>query len=228
MRWLDLAFLHWPVDARRLRPLLPAGITLDTFDGHAWIGIVPFRMTGIRHRCFAPVPGLSAFEELNVRTYVTRNGRPGVWFFSLDAANALAVFGARRTFFLRYFRARMSCNAPVEHQISYQSVRCHRGEPPARFVAQYHATGDAFHAAPGSLEHFLVERYCLYSVDPAGRILRGDIHHAPWALQRGEVDLRVNTMVEPLGIALSREPALVHVARRVDAVAWTLVDDGSG
>jgi hypothetical protein len=224
MRWLDLAFLHWPVPASRLRPLLPAGVALDTFDGAAWIGIVPFRMTGIRHRLLAPVPGLSAFHELNVRTYVTCGGKPGVWFFSLDAANALAVFGARRTFYLRYYRARMRSSTSAAGAISFDSVRTHRGEPPARLVARYRAVGEAFSAEPGSLEHFLIERYCLYSVDPAGRILRGDIHHRPWSLQRGEAELPVNTMTEPLGIRLPPEPALVHVAHRTDAFAWALVE----
>jgi uncharacterized protein YqjF (DUF2071 family) len=223
MQWLDLAFLHWPVPADQLRRLLPAGIELDTFDNTAWIGIVPFRMAGIRHRLFAPVPGLSAFHELNVRTYVKCNGKPGVWFFSLDAANPLAVFGARRTFHLRYYHARMHSSASSDGAIAYESVRTHRGEPPARFVGGYRAAGDVFRTVPGSLEHFLTERYCLYAVDPTGQILRGDIHHGPWPLQRGEADLSVNMMTHPLGIALPDEPPLVHVAHRIDAVAWTLV-----
>jgi uncharacterized protein YqjF (DUF2071 family) len=223
MRWLDLAFLHWRVPADQLRRLLPAGVELDTFDGNAWIGIVPFRMTGIRHRLLAPVPGLCAFHELNVRTYVTRDGKPGVWFFSLDAANPLAVFGARRTFHLRYFHARMRSAASPDGTIAYESVRTHRGEPPARFVGGYRATSDVLRAAPRTLEHFLTERYCLYCVDPTGRILRGDIHHAPWPLRRAKAELSVNTMTCPLGIELPDELPIVHVAHKIDAFAWTLI-----
>src|SRR5688572_9071745 len=166
MRWLDLAFLHWPVPAGQLRRLLPRGVELDAFGGDAWIGVVPFRMTGIRHRLFAPVPGLSAFHELNVRTYVTRNGRPGVWFFSLDAACGVAVRVARRTFHLRYYHAAMRSRASADGTIDYESVRTHRGEPPAKFVARYRPVGDVFRATRGTLEHFLAERYCLYVVDP--------------------------------------------------------------
>src|SRR5687768_12771604 len=149
MRWLDLAFLHWPAAAEPLRRLLPRGVELDTFDGDAWIGVVPFRMTGIRHRLFAPVPGLSAFHELNVRTYVTHKGKPGVWFFSLDAASAFAVRVARRTFHLRYYHARMMSRASTDGTIAYESVRTHRGEPPAKFVASYRPVGNVFHATPG-------------------------------------------------------------------------------
>ena len=223
MRWHDVAFLHWPVPADQLQRLLPPGVELETFDGTAWLGIVPFRMTGIRHRLFAPVPGMCAFHELNVRTYVTRDGKPGVWFFSLDAANALAVFAIRRKVHLRYFHARMGSTESADGAIRYTSERTHAGEPPARFEGSYGAVGETFRAAPQTLEHFLTERYCLYSVDCSGGILRGDIHHTPWPLQRGEADLSVNTMACPLGIELPAKPALVHVARRIDAVAWSLV-----
>jgi uncharacterized protein YqjF (DUF2071 family) len=216
--------VQWTGPAEQVRRLLPSGVELDTLDREAWIGIVPFRMTGIRHRLLAPVPGLCAFHELNVRTYVKRNGKAGVWFFSLDAANPLAVFGARRTFHLRYFHARMRSAAPSpDGEVTYESVRTHRGEPPARFVGRYCGAGDVFRATPGTLDHFLTERYCLYAVDPAGRILRGDIHHAPWPLRRGEAELSVNTMTCPLGLELPDVKPLVHVVHRVDAVAWTLV-----
>ena len=223
MRWLDLAFLHWPVPADQVRRLLPPGVELDTFDGDAWIGLVPFRMNGIRHRLFAPVPGLCAFHELNVRTYVTRDGKPGVWFFSLDAANPFAVLAARRTFHLRYFHARMRSTTSGGGIIKYESVRAHPGELPARFIGGYRPTGDVLSTSRGTLEHFLTERYCLYCVDPTGCILRGDIHHSPWRLRRAEAELCANTMTCPLGIELPDARPLVHVADRIDAVAWRLV-----
>ena len=106
--WHDLLFAHWPIDASHLRPLIPAALEIDKFQGEAWIGVVPFRMSGVRLRATPALPTLSAFPELNVRTYVTHGGKPGVWFFSLDAANAIAVSVARAWFHLPYFNARMT------------------------------------------------------------------------------------------------------------------------
>jgi uncharacterized protein len=140
MRWHELLFIHWPVPAGSLRPLIPAGLELETFDGAAWLGVVPFRMSGCRVRGLPPVPGLSAFPELNVRTYVSAEGKPGVWFFSLDAASWLAVRGARWLFHLDYFDARMSV-ARKGNEIDYRSTRTHRHARPAEFAARYRPTG---------------------------------------------------------------------------------------
>src|SRR5688500_5474109 len=123
MRWHELLFMHWPVPAAALRPLIPAGLELDTFDGSAWLGVVPFRMSGIRRRLLPPVPGTAAFPELNVRTYVTAGAKPGVWFFSLDAANRLAVRVARWTFHLPYYDATMSCTRDRAGEVAYRSTR---------------------------------------------------------------------------------------------------------
>src|SRR5262249_14421600 len=156
---------------------------LDTFDGSAWIGVVPFRMSGIRHRICPPVPGTSAFVELNVRTYVTAGGKAGVWFFSLDAASRLAVLGARWRLHLPYFDARVRCDRRTDGWIDYESRRTHRGAKPATFAARYRPTGPPTQSLPGTLEQFLTERYCLYSADPSGRCYRGEIAHIPWPLQ---------------------------------------------
>ena len=225
MRWHDLLFMHWPVPAAALRPLIPAGLDLDTFAGDAWLGIVPFRMTGIRHRVGPALPWLSAFAELNVRTYVTRGGRPGVWFFSLDAANPVAVRAARWRFHLPYFDARMAADpdGPAGDGVRYRSVRTHRGAAAAAFAARYRPTGPAHRAAAGTLEHWLTERYCLYAADARGGVHRGEIDHAPWPLQPAEAKVRRNTMADPLGVALPDGSApLLHFARRVDVVAWEL------
>lgn len=216
--WHDLLFAHWPVDAARLRPHIPADLQIDTFGGHAWLGIVPFSMGGVRLRWAPPLPGLSAFPELNVRTYVTAQDKPGVWFFSLDAASALAVAAARLWFHLPYFRARMRCRE-VDSRIEYESQRTHRGAPSAVFEARYRAVGQRFEASRGSLEHFLTERYCLYSA-VAGRIYRGEIHHPPWLLQAAEAQLTRNSMAEAAGLTLPAELPLLHFARRQDMVAW--------
>ena len=216
--WHDLLFAHWPVDAAILRSHIPADLAIDTFDGQAWLGIIPFSMTGVRLRWTPPVPGLSAFPELNVRTYVTAQGKPGVWFFSLDAASALAVAAARLSFHLPYFRARMQCTQ-ADGWIKYESHRTHRGAPSAVLEGKYRPTGERFEAPRGSLEHFLTERYCLYSA-ASGRIYRGEIHHPPWQLQAAEAHFTRNSMAEAAGLALPAEHPLLHFARRQDMVAW--------
>jgi uncharacterized protein YqjF (DUF2071 family) len=218
--WHDLLFAHWPVPAHRLRTLIHPALTLDTFDAQAWLGVVPFRMTGVRPRFVPPVPGLSAFAELNVRTYVVAGGKPGVVFFSLDAANGLAVTLARRFFYLPYFHARMSCAAEGD-AIRYASRRTHQGAPGAELRGRYGPTGPVALAVPGSLEHWLTERYCLYAEDPRGGLHRCEIHHDPWPLQPAQAEIEVNTMADPVGIPLAGPP-LLHFARRLDVVVWWL------
>jgi uncharacterized protein YqjF (DUF2071 family) len=176
-------------------------------------------MSGIRLRGLPPVPGTSAFPELNVRTYVRHGDKAGVWFFSLDATNALAVAVARRWFHLPYFRARMECRNDGE-RVLYAHERAHTGSPPAELGAQYGPTGPVELAERGTLEHWLTERYCLYAMDAGGRILRGDIHHVPWPLQRGEARIERCTMAAQIGIdRLEGEPHLLF-ARRLDVLIW--------
>ena len=219
--WSDLLFAHWPVAPAALRDLIPPGLTPETFDGDAWVGVVPFRMSGVRLRFSPAAPWLSAFPELNVRTYESDGERPGVWFYSLDAGNPVAVAVARRWYHLPYFRARMSVGpGPAAGWIAYRSVRTHRRAPPAVFRAGYHPTGTAFTAAPGSLEHWLVERYCLYAATPRGGLLRAEIDHSPWELQVAEAELETNTMATAAGIALPDRPPLLHFARRQAMVTW--------
>jgi uncharacterized protein YqjF (DUF2071 family) len=220
MRWRDLAFLHWPVTPDVLRPMIPASLTLDTFDGSAWVGVVPFRMEGVRLRGAPAVPTTGAFAEINVRTYVRTAGRAGVWFFSLDAASRLAVRGARFLYNLPYFDAEITVRSE-QGAIHYASTRVHRGAPAAAFLGRYHPVGDVYQAAPGTLDHFLVERYCLFMFDDRRGLGLLDIDHSPWPLQRGVVELSANTMVSPLGITLPRQQPLVHVVGALDVRAWT-------
>jgi uncharacterized protein YqjF (DUF2071 family) len=217
MLWSNLAFLHWPVDVDAIRPLIPRRLSIDTFDHTAWIGIVPFEMSQIALPGLPPIPGTAAFPELNVRTYVVCDGKPGVWFFSLDAANPLAVAVARRWYHLPYFHARMEAEPG-----SYRSVRVHRNAPSAEFDAHYEASGDAFTAVPGSLEHFLAERYCLYAANRRGDLFRGNVDHEPWTLRPGQVELRMNTMAKAAGIALPDKAPHVLIADPVGVRAGTL------
>ena len=219
--WHDLLFAHWPVDVAILRPHVPAKLEIDTFEGRAWVGVVPFSMTGVRLRWTPSLPWLSAFPEVNVRTYVTTQDRPGVWFFSLDAANVLAVVAARLSFHLPYFHARMRCEE-AEGWIRYASQRSHRGAPAADFAGRYRGAGEFFEPQRGTLAHFLTERYCLYSAASKGRVYRGEIHHPPWLLQPAEAQLMQNSMTEAAGLVLPDELPLLHFSRQQDMVAWPL------
>jgi uncharacterized protein YqjF (DUF2071 family) len=219
MSWSDLAFFHWPMSKATLRSQLPPGLGLDTFEDEAWIGVVPFRMADVRARLLPPVPTLTEFPELNVRTYVTAGGKPGVWFFSLDAASWLAVRGARTWFHLPYFDARMSI-ANESSGVHYESERSHRGAPAARFSGTYRASGDLLQASPGSLEHFLTERYCLYAADSGGRLYRSEIHHARWRLRAAESEFRMCDMTRIVEAELPDVAPLAHVAERIDVVGW--------
>ena len=219
MRWHDLLFMHWPVPYAALRPLIPPALALDTFDGAAWIGIVPFRMTGVRPRGLPALPRLSAFPELNVRTYVTTGGKPGVWFFSLDATNSVVVRLARTLFYLPYYDARMASKRCGD-RVHYSCQRTHRGAPPAVLQDHYRPIGRVSYAPPGTLAHWLTERYCLYAADGQGRVWRGDIHHARWPLQPAEADVQVNTLTQQIRLTLPDAPPLLHFARRQDVVGW--------
>ncbi|MDP9338968.1 MAG: DUF2071 domain-containing protein [Acidobacteriota bacterium] len=218
--WHDLLFAHWPIPLAAMRPLIPPQLELDVFAGQAWLGVVPFRMSGVKIRGVLGIRGFSPFPELNVRTYVVRDGHPGVWFFSLDAANALAVWGARRAFHLPYFQATMRCEEKAGW-IHYESTRQHRGALPASLRGQYRGVGETFTALPGTLEHFLTERYCLYTANRNGRIIRCDIHHPAWSLQLAELSFEENTMSAAAGISLAdQQPKLLHFARRQEVVVW--------
>jgi uncharacterized protein YqjF (DUF2071 family) len=219
--WDDLLFAHYRVPAEALARHVPQGLEIDQHDGSGWVGVTPFVITGLRLRGTVPLPSISTFPELNVRTYVTGEDKPGIWFFSLDTSSRLAVEGARRMYKLPYFQARMS----VERRsgaIVYASERTDGSG--RRFEGRYRPSGETFHAKPGSLEHFLTERYCLYAID-RGRLHRADIHHPPWPLQRAEAEIGVNTMA-PAGLELPPDRPLCHFAQRQDGLSWSLTGLG--
>jgi uncharacterized protein YqjF (DUF2071 family) len=218
--WHDLLFAHWPVDARDLQAHVPAGFPIDRFDGQAWIGVVPFHITNLAPRGVPSMPFISAFPELNVRTYVTLDGKPGVYFFSLDAGSAPAVAGARALFHLPYFTASM--DVEVERTTVRYRSRRNASLPTAHFDATYRPIGPVLAPVPGTLDYFLTERYCLYTVDRRARARRLQIHHPPWPLQPAEADVRVNTMADAAGIVLPSVAPRLHFAKRQDMVGWGL------
>jgi uncharacterized protein YqjF (DUF2071 family) len=218
--WYDLLFAHWALAPEMVRPLVPRPLQLDERDGRAWLGVTPFVVGGLRSRGMPPLPWLSRFAELNVRTYVTYGGRPGIYFFSLDAARLAAVFAARRGYRLPYFHAKMSARRSGS-SVHYESKRIDSSGPPARLRARYGPSGPRLAIQDGSLERWLSERYCLYAVDERGRALRGEIHHSPWPLQPARATVEVNTMASPLGIELGPDP-LLHYSSRQDVLIWSL------
>lgn len=215
--WNDLLFLHWPVPANSLRPLIPAPLDVQEFSGTAWLAVTPFWMSGVG---FAnrPFPlGLSRFPELNVRTYVRFEDRPGVWFFSLDAGSRLGVLGGRWLYGLPYVYARMRRERQGD-QVTYDSMR------PAGvgFAARYGPAAPPEPSLPGSLEHWLTERYCLYTVRGRERLYRAEIHHRPWPLQRAAAELSRNDMAGIHGIRADGPPALLHFSRELEVIVWSL------
>ncbi len=217
--WHHLLFVHWEVPVEPLRALLPAGLELDTFHGRAYVGLVPFTMRGVRPRGLPSVPWLSNFHETNVRTYVHRGGRdPGVWFFSLDAANPAAVALGRAWFGLPYHHARMCVEVDdlgaAGPALTYVSERVRAAAGPTLAEVRARVIGPVEPAEPGSLEDFLAERYVLYSTHRDG-LRRGRVHHTPYPLRRAALDTLDETLLAASGIRRPDDEPLVHYASGV-------------
>ena len=227
-RWNHLLFAHWRLEPGEIGRLLPDGLTVDTFDGHAWVGVVPFGMDRVRLRRMPEVPGTGTFPELNLRTYVRERGSnlAGVYFFSLDAGNPLAVAFARLAFHLPYYwaRMRMDCaktelsSHDLRPEIRYRSER-YFASPRVRFRARYRSLGEP---SSGPVEQFLTARYNLYTTDRRGNLLRGQIHHLPWPLERAEAEFELNELPRAHGITLPNEPPLLHYSRELAVYVWAL------
>jgi uncharacterized protein len=215
--WNNLLFAHRPLPHGAVRPLVPSVLPLDTFDGECWVAVTPFYMTGVRPRLVPTTPGISAFPELNVRTYVTFGGKAGVYFFSLDAASRLAVWAARASFHLPYFFARMQ----VRERDGWLDYRSSRVGDSARLGARYRPTKPVAMRSPGTLEHWLTERYCLYTV-LHGSVYRAEIHHEQWPLQDAEAEIEENTMTAAAGIRLPEIAPLLHFAKKLEVLIWPL------
>jgi uncharacterized protein YqjF (DUF2071 family) len=217
-RWNDLLFLHYSIEPSALRLLVPDVLTLDTYEGRAWLSITPFWLDHLRPHGAPLLPVISQFAELNVRTYVSFGGKPGVYFFSLDAGSLSAVWGARVFYRLPYWKASMKVKGRGGTKIEYASKREH-GPKPAVFRGSYGPTSAPAHAVPGSIRHFLCERYCLYAFNRK-RLYRGEIHHLPWDLQEARCEIEENTMALAAGITLPPQPDLVNFSRELKVLVW--------
>jgi uncharacterized protein YqjF (DUF2071 family) len=229
-RWNDLLFAHWPMPVSEIDALLPEDLEADVFQGSAWLGVVPFWMDKIQLRGLPPIPGAREFPELNLRTYVRdrHTGTPGVYFLSLDAGNLLAVMVARSVFHLPYFWAQMSIKplkvqAGGEREFSFYSRRLLSGKQ-VKFVARYRGLGPTrklVQSRAGTIEYFLTERYCLFTTDPLGRLLRANIHHVPWPLEDAEADIEQNDLPWQFGLRLPNTKPLLHYSRHLAVYVWS-------
>jgi uncharacterized protein YqjF (DUF2071 family) len=223
MRWHDLLFAHWPIPAATLRPMIPPELEIDTFDGSAWLGLVPFRMSEVGPAGGPTPPILGRFGEVNVRTYVRYGDRVGIWFFSLDAASILTVIGARTWFHLPYRLAAVSCRAGDNGSVIYRSRRALAGPATARLTASYRPTGPIEVPAPGSLNAFLTDRPSLFAIDRRGRVYRGDVRHDPWPLQPAKAEIGEESLIAAAGLVRPAHPPILSFARRLDVVAtWPI------
>ncbi len=225
-RWNDLLFAHWPLPSSAIAPLLPEGLQVDTYQGSAWLGIVPFWMDRIKLRGMPTIPFTRSFPELNLRTYVRDQdtGAPGVYFFSLDANNLLAVAFARTVYSLPYHWAEMRLQQRSEREFSFYSRRRTTGKP-VFFKARYRGLGPTrklVESRCGSLEYFLTERYCLFTTNHAGQAMRASIHHVPWPLEEAEAEIEQNDLAAAVGIRLPDVEPVLHYSRRLAVYVWQL------
>ena len=225
-RWNDLLFAHWRVPAAQVTALLPEGLHADTFDGSAWLGVVPFWMDRIRVRGLPAVPGARSFPELNLRTYVRdpRTGTPGVYFFSLDGANLVAVLTARTFYNLPYYWAQMRIEEHANQGFTFYSRRRFAPEP-VIFKARYRGLGPTRKLAEnraGPLEYFLTERYCLFTHNRSGALVRAKVHHVPWPLEEAQAEIERNDLPASIGIKLEEQDPVLHYSRRLAVYMWPL------
>ncbi len=227
--WNDLLFAHFAVDAPTLRRMVPEALTLDLYDGVAWLTLAAFCTSHLRPSGIPPLPGISFFPQLTLRTYVTLQDKPGLFYLSVDAANLSAVWFARVFFRMQYWHASMQVSGATiearkagEKAIHFRSTRLHGptgNDGPAKFDARYSPEGEAKRADRGTLEEFLTERYCVYSWNRR-KIYRTEVHHQPWLLQAASVEIRDNTVGEPLGLSLPAKPEFCHFSRSLKTLIW--------
>jgi uncharacterized protein YqjF (DUF2071 family) len=218
--WGKLLFMHWPVAPSTIRPLVPRQLSIDTYDGQAWLGVVPFTMWGVRPYLTPPVPGLNAFHELNVRTYVHYEGVPGVLFLSMDINNSVAKWGGRQFYFLPYYDAEMSL-VEEERTILYNSRRTSSDAPAAVFDAVWSHGEPLPQSEPDSLEFFLTERYCLYT-EFKEQLYRCRIFHEPWPLRAARLSTHRSDVIEALGLPSPTGDPLLHYADEIKVDIWPL------
>ena len=216
--WSDMLFAHWPLDPTALRPHVPAPLEVDTFEGQAWVAITPYRMRNLRPRGIPVIPGFSHFAELDLRTYVRHRDQPGVYYFSLSAPNLLVVLGARLLYGLPYHPARARATQSGD-AIQHAAMRGPR-DAATGFHVTYRPVGDVFYTEPGTLAHWLTDRWTLFTVRRGGATRRVEIHRRPWRLQEATAKIHFNNVATAHGIQLPDQEPLLHFSRGVDVLIW--------
>jgi uncharacterized protein YqjF (DUF2071 family) len=226
MTWRDLLFASWRVPPEIVRAKVPPELDLDTFDGSAWVTLVPMHVTGMHYRDVPPIPGMVTLRELNFRTYVKRNGKGGVYFLSIECPAIVSDWMALHLFKVPYLKAQIvMANDGVTYH--YASERTQSDMPPAAFFGTFSPSGETASPAPGSLESFLVERFCLFFVKD-GKVYRGDIHHEAWKLQSAELNIGYNTIAKAAGFDLAEKPDHIAFSPATDTLVWLPVHDKRG
>lgn len=223
-RWNDLLFAHWPIPVAKMAALLPDWLEVDTFQGSAWLGAVPFWLDRIKIRGVPSFVGARSFPDLNLRTYVrdqfTRS--PGIYCFSFDASSLLATAAARAVYNLPYHWASMKLEQRSEREFAFYSRRRFAGQP-VIFNARYRGLGPSSRLAEhraGTIEHFVTERSCLFSTDRTGQPVRSNLHYVPWPLEEAEAEIERNDLAESIGLTLPRTEPVLHYSRRLAVYIW--------
>jgi uncharacterized protein len=218
--WNDLLFAHYPIKLDLLRKLVPDMLPLDSYNGMGWIGIVSFQMTGVRLRGLPPIPGTNTFPQVNVRTYINLDGKPGVYFLSLDATNRLVASVARKFLNLPYYYA----DIKIKHNVSGFVINSKkRSDNQAGLVCSYRAISETYYAPKGTFDEWMAERYCFYTLNKKGLPLRCDILHQPWLLQHAEAEMSHNTLLTKQGIQVEKEWPVFHFSKGLEVRAWPLL-----
>ncbi len=218
--WNDLLFAHYPIKLEVLRKLVPEVLPLDSFNSLGWIGMVPFKMTGVRLRGLPPVHGTNSFAQVNVRTYVSLDGKPGVYFLSQDAANWLASSLAHTFFHLPYLHADINVKLG-NARIDFDSKR--RGNKQAELVCSYRPISEPSYAEKGTFDEWMAERYCFYAINKKGVPFRCDVLHQPWLLQEAEAEITQNALLTKQGILVEKESPVFHFSKKMEVRTWPLI-----
>ncbi|QCR31282.1 YqjF family protein [Lysinibacillus sp. SGAir0095] len=215
--WSDVLFAHYPVSRKVLEMLVPTELKVDTFYQTGWVTIVPYLTSSMHLRGLPPVPGMAPYPGFNIRTYVTMNGKPGVYFFSLTAANFLAAYSAKTFFRLPYLYMDMKYKR-VKDLVVFESEK----KSGLQLLCNYKSISAPSHTDNGSLEEWLVERYCVYTISKKGVPLRADILHEPWLLEKAEAEFHQNTLLSTLNIKQGNEKPILHYARKAVVRFWPI------
>ncbi|MCQ6278424.1 YqjF family protein [Bacillus sp. EB600] len=219
--WNDLLFVHYPIPVELLRPHIPGSLQIDTFDGTAWLGVVVFVMEGIYFRGLAAVSLTPKFTEINVRTYVHCNGKPGVYFMSLDVGNLASLLIAKKWYRLPYQPAQISIQKEGE-SFYCQSLRKGKMKIPIAFEGKYVPLSEVYLPEKGTVDHWLTERYCFFSTNKRGSVFCGEIHHRPWPLQKVKAEIVRNTLFTPFQVDVEEEKTITHFSMGVEAFFWNI------